>query len=269
MPIKEKIGPVTLWYEQDERETGELIRSVVEDALKITEEMWGAPQPVDCHVYVMTSWSTFFFQAAPWVWKLLLGVTYPFWAPRAKRTWPYAGAWTQRFGRRVVIGVKTPHALERSDKSAGMHMFIEENDPAVKIRHLTCHELVHACSAHLRLPAWLNEGIAVLTVERYLGKQTIHPDTLALLREHEPKTEPLSYRQLSFQSGKTLAYHNVRGYWLTRFLEEQQPGFLRSSFSSPQMLADLHQNMAERLDMKQDIFWQRIDAVLAASFSAA
>ena len=30
-----------------------------------------------------------------------------------------------------------------------------------KIQHLTCHELVHACTAHLRLPFWLNEGIAV------------------------------------------------------------------------------------------------------------
>ncbi|MFZ2095657.1 MAG: hypothetical protein WAV05_03375 [Anaerolineales bacterium] len=33
------------------------------------------------------------------------------------------------------------------------------SDASTKTLHII-HELTHACAAHLRLPAWLNEGLA-------------------------------------------------------------------------------------------------------------
>lgn len=43
---------------------------------------------------------------------------------------------------------------------------------------------------------------------------------------------PLSYRQLAGLRGQELAGHVARSYWLTRYVEETQPGLLKQAFAS-------------------------------------
>jgi hypothetical protein len=260
------VGNITLVFDPSEQETADLIASACERAIQLVEEMWGLGSPRDCRIYVMTSWLGFVFQSAPWPWRLLLGATMPFWCFRARRTWPYSAAWTQRYGKRVAIGVKPPRLLEQSDRSIGVRMFVEENDMALNVQHVTCHELVHACSAHLRLPPWLNEGIATVTTDRYLSRPTIRQETLDLVRDFAPKAPPPSYRALSHQQGKAIAYHGVRGYWLVRYLEEQHPGFLRRAFSLRQDAATIECETARVLGMESESFWREIDDVLVSHF---
>lgn len=258
------IDGLLVFFESGERETAELISESVAKALHIIRESWGLEQPKNCRIHVMTSWSGFFFQAAPWFWKFLLVNAYPFWSFRARRMWPYCGAWTQRFGRRVAIGIKPPRLLETSDRSVGKLMFMEEKDTKIKLRHLTCHELTHACSAHLNLPAWLNEGLAAVTVDRFLGKQTIQPDTLELVREYQPKAKPLNYVELSHLSGRSLAYHAVRGYWIVQYLEEVSPCILMQLLSSRQAASRIEQDIPAILGMDRDGgFWNQIDERIA------
>ncbi|MEN6410640.1 MAG: hypothetical protein ABFD44_13130, partial [Anaerolineaceae bacterium] len=154
------IGGITLMETPDEQETMDLIASACERAVRFAHEMWGLESPDNCRMYVMTSWFKFVFQSAPWYWQMLLGSSMPFWCFRARRTWQYSAAWTLRYGKHVAIGVKPPRLLLQSDRSVGIRIFVEEKDMRVNVQNVTCHELVHACSAHLRLPAWLNEGIA-------------------------------------------------------------------------------------------------------------
>ena len=75
----------------------------------------------------------------------------------------------------------------------------------------------------LQLPAWLNEGIATVTVDRFAGKRTILAETLNLIREHQPKAPPPAYRELSRMSGAAFVYHAVRGYWLTSYISRKNP----------------------------------------------
>jgi len=213
-----------------EQATVDLIGGARAEALQLIQESWGLSASEDCRIYVMTSWLRFVFQSAPWSWRILLAVTLPFWSFRARRTWPYSAAWTQRYGKRVAIGIKPPRLLAQSDKSFGVRLFVEEKDMQLNVRRVTCHELVHACSAHLRLPAWLNEGIATVTVDRFAGKRTIRAETLNLIRDYQPKAPPPTYRELSRMSGEAFVYHAVRGFWLAGFAEEKCPGFLRRSF---------------------------------------
>jgi len=42
-----------------------------------------------------------------------------------------------------------------------------------KVQQIACHELVHAFTSHLRLPVWLHEGLAMVTVDRLLQNQSI------------------------------------------------------------------------------------------------
>jgi hypothetical protein len=260
------VGNITLVFDPSEQETADLIASACERAIQLADEMWGLGSPLDCRIYVMTSWLGFVFQSAPWHWRLLLGATIPLWSFRARRTWPYSAAWTQRYGKRVAIGVKPPRLLEQSDRSIGVRMFVEEKDMALNVQHVTCHELVHACSAHLRLPPWLNEGIATVTTDRYQGRPTIRRETLDLVRDYAPKGPSLSYRALSRMQGEAIAYYGVRGYWLVRYLEEQRPGFLKRAFSLRQDPATIERETARELGMQPESFWREVDGVLVNHF---
>ena len=181
------INNVELVLDPNEGETIEWISGACEKAIQLTQDIWGLRPPEDCYIYVMTSWLRFIFQSAPWPWRVLLGMTMPFWYFRARRTWTYSAAWTQRYGRRVAIGVKPPRLLKQSDRIIGIRIFVEEKDTKVTIQHVTCHELVHACSAYLKLPMWLNEGIAVVTVDRFLERPTIKEETLQFMNDFLPK----------------------------------------------------------------------------------
>jgi hypothetical protein len=266
--MNRSIDTIMLIYDPDEQETADLIGSTCNQALRLVQESWGLDPPGDCRIYVMTTWYGFVFRSAPWPWRVLLGATFPLWSFRARRTWPYSAAWTQRYGSRVVIGVKPARLLEKSDRSIGVSLFVEEKDAKVNVQHVTCHELVHACSAHLGLPMWLNEGIAVVTVDRFLGRQTIRQGTLALVRDFLPKRMPPTYRALSRMSLKEIAYHSARAYWLVRCLEEILPGFLTRSLSLRRNSKYIEQEMAASLRMEPHSFWMQIDEVIADHFEA-
>lgn len=261
------IGNVILVYAPGEQDTADLISTTCEKAIRLAQENWGLDLPEGCHIYVMTSWLGFVFQSAPWSWRILLGATIPFWGMRARRTWPYSAAWTQRYGKKIAIGVKPPRLLEQSDRSIGVRMFVEEMDMRVNVQHVTCHELVHACSAHLRLPMWLNEGIATVTVDRFSGRATIRWETLEYVRDFLPKGAPPTYRELSRMSGEAIAYHGLRGYWLVRYLEEECPGFLKQMLPLRQDAGRIEQEMVTELGMEPKSFWKEIDGVMVGHFN--
>ncbi len=260
------IGGVTLALDPDEQDTVDLIGSACAKAIQLSQEVWGLGPPKDCRIYVMTSWLGFVFQSAPWHWRILLGATMPFWCFRARRTWPYSAAWTQRYGKRIAIGVKPPRLLAQSDRSIGVRMFVEEQDMKVNVQHVTCHELVHACSAHLKLPMWLNEGIATVTVDRFLERPTIRQETLEFMRGFLPKAAPPMYRELSRMGGEAIAYHGMRGYWLVRYLEEKRPGFLSRMFSLRRDAKAIEQEMIVELGVESGSFWSEIDDIVVNHF---
>jgi hypothetical protein len=260
------INGITLFFNPSDVDTAQVISETVEKVLHINQKDWGFEKPPACSIYIMTSWWGFFYQSAPWPWRILLTSSFPFWAFRARRTWPYSAAWTQRFGRQVAIGIKPPRLLEVSDKSIGRLMFVEEKDTMTKLRHLTCHELTHACSTHFKLPAWLNEGLAAVTVDRFLEKRTIRADTLALLRSFIPRVSPPTYRELSRLSADAIAYYSILGYWLVRYLEELRPGFLKRLFSTPPISRNIELEVAAELGAEQDGFWCKIPGIIGTHF---
>jgi len=218
------IDGLTLFYDADERDTAELIRLASENSVRLIHEHWGLDTPEDCRVYVMTSWLHFVLHSAPWHWRVLLAVSIPLWYFAVRRTWPYAGGWAQRYGKRQAVGVKPPRLLQLGDRSMGDQIFIrEEEDPEEKVQHVTCHELVHAFAAHLKLPLWLNEGLAMVTVDRYFGKPTVRRETIEFLESSPHKTSQGRYRNLSAKDKNTFIYHFVRGYWLTRSVTATRP----------------------------------------------
>jgi len=265
MPSK-IINGISVVFDTGEGDAVDVICEAASRALAVIKDSWGLVKPQDCRIYIMTSWLSFFFQSAPWSWKIFLAITFPLWCFRAQRTWPYSGAWTQRYGRKVAIGIKPPRLLEKSDKSIGKLLFVEEKDTKTKVQHLTCHELTHACSAHLRLPAWLNEGLAAVTVDRYLEKRTIRMDTLELLSSFKPQGSPATYAKLSRSDPQAIAYQSALGYWLVQYLEDVKPGFLKHLFTLPPNPRMIDTGIAAELGIEPEAFWSHIPELIVTHF---
>ncbi len=215
----------TLFFDALDREAAGRIGAAAEEALRIARERWGLAPRGELQVHAMTSWPGFLFRAAPWPWRPWLLLTFPLWGGRVARLWRIAGGWTQRFGRRSAVGVKPPRLLREADRTLGERLFLAEPDLEGKARQIAVHETVHACSLHLRLPAWLNEGLAMAAVDGAAGKTTVRGDSLSLLAgdEHDGRRYPPPDRR----GAEAFLRVYAQGYWRVRFLEETRPGLLK------------------------------------------
>lgn len=261
------IDGLTLYYEAQEGHSANVVERACRQSLELIRHCWDLKTPEGCRVYVMTSWLRFVFHSAPWYRKVLLALFIPLLAFRARRIWVYSGGWTLPY-RRPAVGVKPPRLIESGDRSIGALVFVQEEDLDEKVRHITCHELVHAYSAHLRLPLWLNEGLAMVTVDRLIGRATVRPETLESLVRPAGEGRPKGYRRVSVREPEELVYAFVRGYWITRYVEETQPGLLKSLLAKRLDHRELEGQIADAYQMGRQDFWQRVDAVVTGHFRA-
>jgi hypothetical protein len=263
---KISINGLALFFGAEEQNAAELIRQACERSVRLIQEHWGLDTPKDCRIYVMTSWLGFVFRSAPWPWKILLAVTMPLWAFRAQQTWSLAGGWEQRYGQRRTVGVKPPRLLQLADRGTGDRIFVKEENIGEKVQSITCHELTHAFTSHLRLPTWLKEGLAMVMVDRFFEKPTVQHETLAVLEHSSNKHSPGGYQKLQIGDEVSLVYLYVRGYWLTRYIEETRPGLLKDLLSRPCQQDELESRIATAYEKRLDEFWNEIDGVLASHF---
>jgi len=220
--------------------------------------------PAELWLYVMDeAWVKAVFFTAPSIWRILLGLTFPFWYFRTRRVWPFAGGWQQQFGRRSVVGVKPPRLLQISDRSLGQRIYIPEPDLNLKVEHLACHELTHALTARLRLPAWLNEGLAMAAVDMFLGRASVKSETLSTLHNSMGQASPRSYLRLNVGDADAMVYLYVRGYWIVRYLEETQPGLLKGLLQRRRSHTALETELSRSLGLRRLEFWRKIDAQVA------
>ncbi len=262
------VSGLTLFFDAEEREAAELIRRACEKSVQLVHEYWGLDTPQDLRVYVLTStWLRSTFHSAPWGWRILMGLSLPFWYFRARRLWQVAGGWQQQYSQRRTVGIKTPRLILQSDSGIGDRVYIRVADVNEKVRHITCHELVHAFTSDLKLPVWLHEGLAMVTAERYAGRATIRRETLDALCRSSNEAGAGSYRGVNLKDPDAVAYLYVRGYWITRYLEETQSGLLKSLLARRYSHRELESQVAFACGMGREEFWRKIDGIVAAYFS--
>ena len=255
---------LTLYFDAEEREAAELVRRACEKSVRFIRECWNLDTPRDLRVYVLTStWLRSTFHSAPWGWRILMGITLPFWYFRARQLWQVAGGWHQQYGQRRTVGIKTPRSLSLSDRSIGARIFVQESDADSKVQHITCHELVHAYTAHLKLPVWLHEGLAMLTVDRFFERPTIKSETIEALHRSPGNTNDT---KLDLKDPDAVVYLYVRGYWLTRYIEETRPGLLKGLLARRYSHNELEGKIAAAYGMERQRFWREMDGTVVAHF---
>jgi hypothetical protein len=260
------IQGLTLFFDTEERDAAELIGHACEQSVPLIRKLWGLESPEDVRVYVMTSWLRFVFHSAPWQWRILVAVSMPLLYFRATRLWNMAGGWAQAYGRRRAVGIKPPRLLQAADRSIGERIFVQEENLEEKVRHVTCHELVHAFAAHLRLPMWLNEGLALVTVDELAGKPMVQHGTLETVAHWSQKQDPAGYGSRTIKDHDALVYHVTRGYWLTRYLQDTQPELLQGLLAQRYSHRDLEGRVAAGLGTGREELWSQIDRVVASHF---
>jgi len=260
------INGLTLFFDTKDQDAAELISHACKKSTRLIQGCLGLDTPKDCQIHVMTSWPGFMFRSAPWPWKVLLAMTLPLWAFRAKKIWPLAGGWAQRYGQRRAVGVKPPRLLQIADKRIGDRIFVREEDVGRKVQSITCHELTHAFTSHLQLPTWLNEGLAMVMVDRFFDKPTVLSETIEVLERWSGKHSPGGRQKLRVGDEDALVYVYVRGYWLTRYIEETQAEALKDLLSQRHPHKALEGKIAAAYGKELGEFWDEINGTLISHF---
>lgn len=266
MEIK-PINGMKIYYDSDEIKAVDQLAQACERSLQSIKNTWNLAAPQDCRVYLMDSWPRCVFLGAPLGSQILLGLTLPLWYRDFKMRWLHAGGWSQRYGSRQIVGIKAPRLIAETPDAMGESLFVKEEDLEQKFLSIVCHELTHACSAHLDLPIWFNEGLAMVSVDRCLEKQTVLPGTLALLNSEENGGDSADRFNMKTQSREEIILLYVRGYWLTRYLVENNPDLVEELLSEKLSANDFDARIARSLDVSPESFWQQIDPILADHYS--
>jgi hypothetical protein len=262
---KRSIKGLTLFFDAKEQEAAELVGDACEQSVGLIHRLWGLAMPADCRVYVMTSWPSFLFHSAPWPWRIWLGTTMPLRQARLQKLWELAGGWTQCYGHRRTIGVKPPRLLQAADSGIRERIFVPRKVEEW-VQHNTCHELVHAFAGHLRLPTWLHEGLAMVTVDHLAGRPTVKSETIETLAQRAIGSGPTEGYGRQSVDPERLIYLAVRGYWVTRYLADTRPALLTKLLERRLPHDLLEGTLAVELGMDQRLFWSRIDAIVVSHF---
>jgi hypothetical protein len=257
---------ITIFYEPQERATADQVRLACERSSSIVNEQWGLKIPPNSRLYVMTDWKDFMFQSSAGYRRLFLKVTYPLWAKRVQQMWNSAGGWNLPAKDGPVIGIKPFRLMQEGDPSFGGLVFIEEPDPDKKVQQVTCHELMHAITSHLKLPLWLREGFAMLMVDRIFECSTVKSESLELLKGEYSGYEAEEYREIKIKDPEYVAFQVVRGYWLTRYLAETKPDLLRSFLLKRLPRPELEAKVTGALKIDPENLWDEVDELLVDYF---
>ncbi len=256
---------IELYFPPDEQQAAEIIGAACERSAPVIRDLWGLEPPGRCRVYIVASGVPYIFLTAPWYMRARLIIFFPLWWFDAQKTWNSAGGWTLR-QRNPVIVIKSPRLLEKSDRRVGRIIFVKDSNVDRRMQHITCHELTHAFTAALRLPPWLSEGIAMVTVDRFMGAPTVRGDTLERLNYSQHRRRAIRYISLARMRDEEIAYHYVRGYWVTRYLLDVHPEFLKGLLTKRRQHRTIEKMVAAAVGLKHRDFWSEIDLKVLEHF---
>ena len=253
-------------YPANEEKTAALLCKIVKKNDQLMLESWGLNTPDNLCILIMNSWQEYLDYAPPKNWQLIIKILSPILYQRFERIWPLIGGWEQRFGTRRTVGLKPPELLVKSKNNIGEEIFITINDSYVKFQLNACHELTHAYSAHLNLPSWLKEGIAMVSADRYIKRQTVKQSTLNKLGETASTNNPRTYRKIHVTNPGELIYFYICSYWATRLIEETQPGLIKSLLAKRLSHKEFETQLSAAYNVDLTEFWNRTNQLAIIQF---
>ena len=136
-------------------------------------------------------------------------------------------------------------------------------------REVIPHELAHLVTEVRILncrggwmPTWLSEGLATLAMEHYLDRSIVRQETLDNLPRSSLTHAAGAKKKLRVEDPQALIVQYVRGYWLTRHIEETQPQLLIDLLSERHRREELEEKVASVFGKAPEDFWKSVDEEL-------
>jgi hypothetical protein len=259
--VESQVSGLKVYFRPEDRQDAHAIEQYCLASFAVLEQLWGLKAPLNCRIFVMTDWRSFIFDSATTIQRIRYYLAYPLWVRRIGSMWQYVGGWTLPYRKAPVVGIKPGRLASTSDRTIGRQIFIEQPDPQKKICNITAHELTHAAAAHLSLPAWLNEGLAMRTADAVLGVETVMPETLELIKKTRRGARIWFLMNLNWnpRSSQDLVYRYVRGYWITRYFQQTNPNVLKSILRQRLSRQEIYLRLGKAAGLKGGNFWTQID----------
>jgi len=270
-------------YDDTDKDYAESIKHICIESRDFVRAVLGLDMPKDIRIQIMTSWPSFYVHSSSKRLKLafllfpllfLLGLFSLFFADnsqwggylillmvallyvvmfviRINSVWKNSSGWCAIFDEHCAIGIKPPRIYQLTSTEVGKRVYIDNLSPDEKSRLMISHEMTHAFAIHIKHPAWLREGLAMVVADVFLEKQTIRADTLGFLRQS--LTSNIS-RKPSVDNS-VLLY--ARGYWRTRYLIETNRELFDLLFNPQYKAADFEKLIADSYGEETGSFWTK------------
>jgi len=181
--------------------------------------------------------------------------------------WIYVAGLTMRYRGGPAVGIKPVRLWETREDSLGRRIFYPLGTDTLRLHNIVCHELTHAYTAHLHLPLWLNEGVAMITVDRFLERETVRHSTLQRLRTNRYTDQPADYARLAHMPEDAIVYAYVHGYWATRYLFEAYPDLLARLLAKRRSPIAIDIELARSLGTSPKNVWKEMHSRVLTHFA--
>lgn len=214
------VDGIRVYSDENQAETVKIIRDNIKPIVEMLSASWGIKPLSNCRIHVMDDLNKFLFRSSPIHLRPLVLLNTLINKKRLDYLWQHAGGWGKRYGNRYVIGIKTRELIEVSESNIGEKIFYKA-DMVEKIKHILCHELTHSCTTLYQMPSWLHEGLAMISVDEFLEKQTVKKQTLERFKQIKSVKQPESIEDIY-----------IFGYWIVYYLDNYKPEILRRLLKS-------------------------------------
>jgi hypothetical protein len=262
---KENMNGVELIYNKKYTKEASIVKNIHKNISDLIISCWGINKPSYYKIYILRSNLKYFFYVFPWYYKIILGITLPFWYFNINKLFKSWGSFTISSKNFLSILLKPIKVYSSLHNNIGTLILHKEVDEIKLFKSVVCQEIFYVHLSSIQLPKWLTKGLAIFTVNKYFNRETVKENTLEMLNENNYKK--IDNKNLNYEQKETIAYNYVKGYWTVRYLEENYPGFLKESFKKKDL--DIEKEIAKKIGISTDkeSFWSELDEFLYNYFN--
>lgn len=217
---------IDIYYYPEHGESAEVVREAAREGAEFIKNYWGLSIPEGTTIAIVRSWFDLFKKTSNLPQKLLTALLQPHVFIRFRRMWRIIGGVAGQRGKVPVIGLKSLEYFKQSDPMVGRLIYQKNLDDLEAYRCIVCHELTHTALLSVGPPRWLNEGVAMLTVDQMSRGNSVREGTRLSLQVPRLSREPrLTYRCF-FPNVVSMFETYARSYWFVRYFMEHVPGLM-------------------------------------------
>ena len=245
------------YYKKYEKEK-EIIKNNYEKVVNLIEKLWDidSKRPT-INIYIFISDFKYILCASNWFFIILrFTILLPHWLLRGRKRWKkWRGVSGFQKKEPSILIKPMEHYNYYTNKNFFKYTNLYLDNKKEKIFKSTfCHEIFQVYTHDLKLPAWLKQGLAIITEEYFLDKKMILSKSINLLKE----------KHLDELDEKYSTYILIKGYWTVRYLEEKYPDFLKKTikkYREEEIVKEIGKKLGLNINNKDEL-WEQIDDLL-------